>query len=194
VSKEDLIVRTAIKILETQNYHSMTTSVLAEEAGIAEGTIYCYFKNKKELFIRVLQNISVQLSELFVRDISKDNSMRENLRIIGKNFMLMDKESNALYKIIYKAFSEVEDNDIKNELGRTYAKGLEIVRQIILWGNKNEKPLPDSLPETIFMMLWGIGDMFWKRLVIDYSMSFETARLDSIIDFVCTWLENELNK
>jgi TetR/AcrR family transcriptional regulator, fatty acid metabolism regulator protein len=189
VGKEELIISTAIKILAGQNYQTMTTAALASAAGIAEGTIYCYFKSKKELFIRVLQHISDKLSELFVRGIGEHQSLRENLEILGANFFHMDEETSILYKILYKAFSEVEDEDIKKELGIVYIKGLANIRKMIEWKRNDNTVIPDSRTEMILMLLWGIGDMLWKRLTINNYDSTLTAELGPVIDFICKWID-----
>jgi AcrR family transcriptional regulator len=201
LSKETLIVDSAIKILSVQNYQSMTTSMIARTAGIAEGTIYCYFKSKKELFIKVIRQLSDRLSELLIGRTEERKTLKENLRILGENFFYMKEETSVLYKIIYKAFSEVEDDDIRIELGTVYSKGLEKIKQIIFWNKKGPaSSLSDSRIETVLMILWGIGDMIWKRHVIsdhpDTGTSGASAivgsnaiDLDSIIDFVCEWIE-----
>ena len=52
--KYELIINSAIELLQTENYQNMKTATIAKGAGIAEGTIYRYFKNKKEIFEEVI--------------------------------------------------------------------------------------------------------------------------------------------
>jgi AcrR family transcriptional regulator len=189
VSKDDLIVLTAIRILTTQNYRSMTTSTLAQEAGIAEGTIYCYFKSKKELFTRVLQDVSEKLFVSLFRGIGETQSLRENLLTLGRNFFQMDGRTSDLYKILYKAFSEVEDDDVKKELGRIYTRGLSRIREMIQWSRNEGEHLSDSGAEMILIILWGIGDMLWKRLIISNREPARPEELEVIVDFICEWLD-----
>lgn len=60
ISKEQLILDAALKIFEQKGFHAATTSEIAKEAGIAEGTIFRYFKTKKD----ILRSILIKAIEL----------------------------------------------------------------------------------------------------------------------------------
>ncbi|MGE5676215.1 MAG: TetR/AcrR family transcriptional regulator [Mycobacterium leprae] len=50
-STQERIVAAARRLFGESGFHGTTTAEIARTAGIAEGTIYRYFKDKKELFI-----------------------------------------------------------------------------------------------------------------------------------------------
>ncbi|MCB1668239.1 MAG: helix-turn-helix domain-containing protein [Porticoccaceae bacterium] len=50
------IIAAARKILSEKDYEAALISEIAEEAGIVEGTIYRYFENKRDLFIKVAED------------------------------------------------------------------------------------------------------------------------------------------
>ena len=52
--KEQLILDAALKIFEQKGFNAATTSEIAKEAGVAEGTIFRYFKTKKDILRKVL--------------------------------------------------------------------------------------------------------------------------------------------
>ncbi|MDA8404505.1 MAG: helix-turn-helix domain containing protein, partial [Desulfobacteraceae bacterium] len=43
------ILNAAIKVFAEQAYHKATISQVAKAAGVADGTIYIYFKNKADI-------------------------------------------------------------------------------------------------------------------------------------------------
>lgn len=53
-NKEELILTAALKIFEQKGFSAATTSEIAKEAGIAEGTIFRYFKTKKDILTSIL--------------------------------------------------------------------------------------------------------------------------------------------
>ncbi len=53
--KELRILRAAISVFARHGYHGSSISTIAEEAGIATGTIYLYFRKKEELIIALFQ-------------------------------------------------------------------------------------------------------------------------------------------
>jgi DNA-binding transcriptional regulator YbjK len=182
---KDQIISAAIVILEKQNYQNMTTSAIARKAGIAEGTIYVHFKSKKELFIAVLRHISDALSSLLINGVSPDKDIKENLRVLAENFIFMKDKTDRYYRIIYKAFSEVEDDEIKYELGQIYTGGIKKIREIIWWSIKKEGiKVAEQRIETILIMLWGIGDIMWKQKVISNNRQIDEHMISRIIDTV----------
>ncbi len=55
--KELQILRAAIAVFARHGYHKSTISRIAEEAGIATGTIYLYFKRKEDLIVALFEQI-----------------------------------------------------------------------------------------------------------------------------------------
>jgi len=64
-TREQDILEAATRIFNQKGFHGASIGEIAEEAGIGKGTTYEYFRNKDELFIRVLEyNIERYLTEL----------------------------------------------------------------------------------------------------------------------------------
>lgn len=49
MEKKDLIRITAIKVIAQYGYHNTKVQTIADEAGVANGTVYHYFKSKQEI-------------------------------------------------------------------------------------------------------------------------------------------------
>jgi AcrR family transcriptional regulator len=84
------ILDAALDIFTHKGLAAATTSEIAEAAGVAEGTIYNYFPNKRELFIEVIKNfiITVPLQEMIEKlpegdfNAAFQNILRERFRLI----------------------------------------------------------------------------------------------------------------
>lgn len=55
--KEKLILDTAIKIFADKGFDKTTTKEIAKEAGVAEGTIFRYFKTKNDLLTGIISRL-----------------------------------------------------------------------------------------------------------------------------------------
>ncbi len=55
MSKSDRIIDAAVKVIAKNGYHGAKVTAIAKEAGVADGTIYLYFKNKEHLLISLFQ-------------------------------------------------------------------------------------------------------------------------------------------
>src|SRR3990170_1644515 len=61
--KRDRILRAAVKIFSRNGFFNSKVSEIARASGVADGTIYLYFKNKDDLLISLLEVISDILEE-----------------------------------------------------------------------------------------------------------------------------------
>ena len=49
------IIDAAVKVIAMNGYHQAQVSKIAREAGVADGTIYLYFRNKEDILISLFQ-------------------------------------------------------------------------------------------------------------------------------------------
>ncbi len=63
--KKDIILAAAAKLFAQNGYARTSTVVLAQEAGVAEGTIFRHFKSKEDLFITLI----LRLKEKLLQDV-----------------------------------------------------------------------------------------------------------------------------
>lgn len=68
------IVDAAVVVIAENGFHQAQVSKIAKEAGVADGTIYLYFKNKEDILISVFRekmaifvnNVEVILKKILV--------------------------------------------------------------------------------------------------------------------------------
>ncbi|NLM98223.1 MAG: TetR/AcrR family transcriptional regulator, partial [Halanaerobiaceae bacterium] len=61
---DEKINNTALYLFSTRGYNQVTMKLIADETGVAVGTLYNYYTNKMNLFISVFKEYLSQLSEL----------------------------------------------------------------------------------------------------------------------------------
>jgi AcrR family transcriptional regulator len=89
--KEQRILESAIKVFSEKGFSASTTSEIAKGAGVAEGTIFRYFKTKKDILRGILiQAISVIGKNLVISPIERIllSSDKKDLREILKDLLL----------------------------------------------------------------------------------------------------------
>jgi len=74
-----MIVDAAVKVIAQNGYHSSQVSKIAKEAGVADGTIYLYFKNKEDILVSVFEDKMGQFIEQIADAISKKKTANEKL-------------------------------------------------------------------------------------------------------------------
>ena len=97
VAKRERILRAAIRIFSQKGYFNSRISEIARQAGVADGTIYLYFKNKDDLLISLFEE---KMGEV-VRDIrarvADGSGALSRLQIFIRNHMdLLTREAGLI--------------------------------------------------------------------------------------------------
>src|SRR5690625_6781943 len=61
------IIDAAVKVIAENGYHGSQVSKIAKQAGVADGTIYLYFKNKDDILVSEFQEKMGQLDRKSTR-------------------------------------------------------------------------------------------------------------------------------
>jgi len=77
--KERRIVRAAERLFTRRRFHEVKMDDVSRVAGVGKGTIYRYFKDKDDLFLRVVMSGFEELCGLLEETASEDLPFREQL-------------------------------------------------------------------------------------------------------------------
>lgn len=91
------IVDAAVIVIADNGYHQAQVSKIAKQAGVADGTIYLYFKNKEDILISVFQEKMAVFIESLSEILNKEYTATEKLELMIKNHF------NVLSSDIYLA-------------------------------------------------------------------------------------------
>ncbi len=78
-AKEKQIVRAAEELFNSRRFHEVTMEDVCRAAGVGKGTIYRYFKDKEELFLRVATSGSEELCDVVRRKCAEGLPFEERL-------------------------------------------------------------------------------------------------------------------
>ena len=87
------IVDAAVVVIAENGYHQAQVSKIAKEAGVADGTIYLYFKNKEDILISVFR----EKMAIFVNNVKvileKDGNSSDKLfKVITSHFRVLQED------------------------------------------------------------------------------------------------------
>lgn len=74
------ILEAALKVFATQGFHASTIAQIAREAGVADGTIYLYFKNKDDILVQFYKYKAKLIFERFREEVRKPGTAEDKLR------------------------------------------------------------------------------------------------------------------
>ncbi|MBQ4815294.1 TetR/AcrR family transcriptional regulator [Bacillus pumilus] len=123
------IIDAAVVVIAENGYHQSQVSKIAKQAGVADGTIYLYFKNKEDILISLFKEKMGQFIERMETDIQKKSSAKEKLLLlIEEHFrMLAQNHHLALVTQLELRQSNLELRQKINEVLKGYLNMLESI-------------------------------------------------------------------
>ncbi|NLP49786.1 TetR/AcrR family transcriptional regulator [Bacillus sp. RO1] len=151
------IIDAAVIVIAENGYHQAQVSKIAKQAGVADGTIYLYFKNKEDILISLFQEKMGLFVEKIRQEIAgKSTSTEKLLTLIEKHFsMLAEDHYLAIVTQLELRQSNLELRLKINEVLKGY---LHVVDEILLAGTKNGELRSDLDVRLARQMVFGTID------------------------------------
>ena len=100
MDKKEEILKTALKLFVEFGFHATPTSKIAKEAGVANGTLFHYYKTKDELILALYAHTKSRLTEYMYANASKDESLELVFKSIYTNTIEWAQEKKAEFYFI----------------------------------------------------------------------------------------------
>ncbi len=140
LEKYEKILTAAFQLFNEKGYYNITTADIAKEAGVATGSVYSYFVDKKEIYIEVLNRISKNIFE-----------PSKGFWIEHATFDLQDEQgSKELFKIFVKLMM---DNHNFSKLFHDDMTALKLLDQDVAAADDEQNKRRDQKISEIFELL-----------------------------------------
>lgn len=134
--KYDLILQGALKVFAENGYHRSQVSKIAKAAGVADGTIYLYFKRKEDILIHLFQEKLGELVNKFHESVAGTNDACEALRIIC-TIHYTELENNPELAYVTQIEMRQSELELRKEIGITLKPYIELIENIVQQGIDN---------------------------------------------------------
>jgi len=108
--KRERIVRAAAKLFARYGYHKTNLQKIADRLGIAKGSIYGYFKNKKALFVAVCDHTFSALDAELQRFIEQEGNIVKRIRDGTKMFLTFCKRNRHFIDLVVEEHSLLKEH------------------------------------------------------------------------------------
>ena len=168
------IIKSLSTLMEKKDFDSITTSEIASEAGVTEGLIYKYFKDKKDLLYKVLEGHFQLFQEKINQKIEGKTNAIEKLEVIINTSLESWTKSKVFAKILLLEVRSYPDyyKSRAYELIKVYAKTVaNIIQQGIAAGEIKKDIDHRVLTKIILGAIEHacLGDIIFERDIdIDY--------------------------
>lgn len=151
------IVRAAVDVFAARGYFSARMREVAERAGVADGTLYLYFKGKEDLLVSILEEYAEAFLLRARRDCEGIDSPRDKLRRIVERHLVSLQNDRALAQIF-----QIELRHSRRFLRRV-ARGkvadyLNLLQEVVKEGQTQGVFRRDVPPELAARAIFGALD------------------------------------
>jgi AcrR family transcriptional regulator len=94
MDKKDKIIETALRLFVDNGFHGTATSKIAQEAGVANGTLFNYFKSKDELVVALYVSVKDDMALFLEKNIAKSDNLKEIMKshFLSSLFWALDNQ------------------------------------------------------------------------------------------------------
>ncbi|TWT26316.1 TetR/AcrR family transcriptional regulator [Planomicrobium sp. CPCC 101110] len=130
------IIDAAVIVIAENGYHQAQVSKIAKQAGVADGTIYLYFKNKEDILISVFQEKMGMFVSKLEEIISKESTASEKLgSMIESHFGLL--ASDIHLAIVTQLELRQSNSEIRMRINGVLREYLKLMDKILVLGMEN---------------------------------------------------------
>lgn len=134
-NKYHLILEAAVKVFARQGFYQSTVAQIAREAGVADGTIYLYFKNKDDILVNFFDYKTKLVFERFRTEVNQAESGLDKLRNLIRRHLAefqRDRDMAILYQVGTHQIDRLAEDQIR-EMSKMYQ---DLVSEIVEAGQQ----------------------------------------------------------
>ncbi|MBW1838192.1 MAG: TetR/AcrR family transcriptional regulator [Deltaproteobacteria bacterium] len=161
------ILEAAIKVFADQGFFQSTISMVAGEAGVADGTIYLYFKNKDDILVQIFSYKAKQVFNRFREEVDKAKTAIDKLRnLVFRHLQEFQRDRDMA--VVYQAETHQKNRLVEGQIKEMSKMYMDIVSEIVEQGQEE-----GSMRRDLYISLV-------KRFI-----------LGSVDEVINTWLHSE---
>ena len=188
--RKNEILNAAEKVFFSKGYEKASMNDVAKEAGIAKGTLYLYFRTKKDLYFAI-GNRALDIIVAKFYEIARSNSFKnglEKVEALAYFYLDFSKKHPDYHKFLINYHSEIVNfGDINPSVVAAYMKSGRIFRLLVSCveeGMKDGSIRDDISPIKLAVLLWTktVGTIEFTRLKEPIFKTFAKIEADEIVE------------
>jgi AcrR family transcriptional regulator len=140
--KRNAILDAATRVFSERGLAAAPTSEISKRAGVAEGTLFTYFKSKDDLINSLYREIKLELADAMMSDFPRKQSVRTKLRHVWNRYVKWGIANPEQRKVLGQLHvSEVLTEESKQAGGAPFVEMQTMIRDAMEVGAfRNDLP------------------------------------------------------
>lgn len=151
------IIDAAVIVIAENGYHQAQVSKIAKQAGVADGTIYLYFKNKEDILISLFEEkMGSFIEEIDQMIAGKGTATEKLLMMIEAHFNLLSADHHLA--IVTQLELRQSNKDLRLRINDVLKGYLKVIDKIIIEGKESDEFSSDLDVRLARQMIFGTID------------------------------------
>ena len=152
IDKRQLLLDAAVRVFARRGFHSARVGDVAEEAGVAYGLVYHYFRSKDELLETIFRESWGRLVGALESLAATDKPARERLRLVGAALLRTWQNEPDLVTVLVREIGRSPQVQSRiGELGAVFV----VIRRIVDEGQASGEFRRDLDPQLATWIFYG---------------------------------------
>lgn len=181
--KYNQIIEAAVKVIAENGYHASQVSKIAKKAGVADGTIYLYFKNKEDILISLFEVKMGRFVDQIAHSISQKQDVSDKLfSLIEMHFSQLADDHDLA--IVTQLELRQSDSELRLRINHVLKPYLTEIDQIIQEGMEVKRFRDDLNLPLVRQMIFGTLDEVVTNWVMNeqrYDLLAQTPAVHGLI-------------
>jgi TetR/AcrR family transcriptional regulator len=178
------ILLAAANLFANKGYAGTAVREIVEAAGVTKPTLYYYFKNKEDLYVRLLDHATATFLQLVEAALAGPGGVRERMVTLYSTIYAVFRERLDAVRLVYAMLYGPQGAAPVYDFSKTNQYLDSVVRQILHEGVTAGELRVENLEEAVFMLL-GLMDSLSCMLVMEpVRPPFTTQDIGRLIDLV----------
>src|SRR6266446_2512768 len=177
--KRSAILRAAIRVFANNGYFNSKVADIASEAGVADGTVYLYFKSKEEILHSIFDRSMEEAIADGRKRLAGVNDTREKLRLIAELHLERlgaDRDLAVVFQVELRGSTKF----MEEFSAAGFAEYLGLIRATIEEGQREGVFRPELNAKVTAKILFGALD----EMATNWIISKRSYKLEPMADVV----------
>ncbi len=167
------IIEAAVKVIAENGYHNSQVSKIAKEAGVADGTIYLYFRNKEDVLISLFKVKMGEFTSLAQKELDAiQNPFAKLAKLIGMHLTRLENDRHLA--LVLQIQLRQSDASIRNAIAEPLKDYSRLIEGMVSHGQNEGSFRKDIGLKLARQILFGAIDEVatsWVLSSKNYSLS-----------------------
>lgn len=151
------IIDAAVIVIAENGYHQAQVSKIAKQAGVADGTIYLYFKNKEDILISLFREKMGLFIEKIDEEIAGKQTAAEKLLVmVESHFKILSSDHQLA--IVTQLELRQSNKELRMKINDVLKGYLKLIDNIIQYGIETGEFKRDIEVRLVRQMIFGTID------------------------------------